>query len=303
LIRSVLLVVLLLLPLPSLAAEVGEDGGKGEPSRSVPAKAMGAADQPLDGGAPHSSSPAGETPGERPPDDTTLERYRTPLDVLNERMIGTASRAVRFDWRKTKVGFGIVGSQLLELNNFGSARIGGFVRTPLGSLMFDFAVTRVITWGSESTEKLALTPYRQFGRPSRVELDFNLAYPLVEGVGTARLGFFPATELVFSLNAGLRYIYYPGSLSGANAGEVFKAIFAPRLTNLELDNLETTRPPGMRIDAGRYNLLLGFSLDFHFQTGVFVSTRVMIAPPIFSALSGSGLGWWWELSLAAGWAF
>jgi len=32
-------------------------------------------------------------------------------------------------------------------------------------------------------------------------------------VATARPGFFPATELVFSANAGLRYLFYPGSVA------------------------------------------------------------------------------------------
>ena len=39
---------------------------------------------------------------------------------MMERMIGVASRAVRVDWRRKRVGFGVVGSRLLELNNFSS---------------------------------------------------------------------------------------------------------------------------------------------------------------------------------------
>lgn len=278
LIRSVLLIALLALPRTALSAE--------EP----PAEA---------------AKPAAEAPkpaAEAPKEDTSIERYRTPLEALNERMIGVASRAVRFEWRKTKVGLGVVGSQLLELNNFSSARLGAFARMPFGDFMGEVAVTRVFTSGSDSTEKLALTPYRQLGRPSRFELDFNLGYPLAEGVATARPGFFPATELVLSANAGLRYLIYPGALDGESFLGAAGSLIAPRLSDRELENLESARPPGMQIDRGRYSLLAGFTLDIYFQPGGFLSPRVMISPPLLSGINGSGLGWWWELTFAAGWA-
>ncbi|MDY7226581.1 hypothetical protein [Hyalangium rubrum] len=257
---------------------------------------------------PASASPEADTPEqqekEAPPpeeaqEDKTLERYRTPIEVLSERMIGVASRAVRFDWRKKRLGFGLIGSQLLELNNFSSARFGGFVRKPVGSFMGELAITRVLTWGSDSTDKLALTPYRQTGRPSRIELDLNVGYPLAEGVATSRPGFFPATELVFSANAGVRYAYYPGALSGATFGEVARSLVAPRLSEDERENLEGKLPPGMQIDGGRYNLLAGLGLDVYFQTGGFFTPRAMVALPI----TGSDLGLWWELTFSAGWMF
>ena len=280
-IRSVLLITCLALPRTALADE--------EPT--------GEATQPARG----DEAPAADS-GNRQ-EDTTLDRYRTPFEVLNERMIGTASRAVRFDWRQTRVGVGLVGSQLLELNNFRSARLGGFVRMPIKGFLGDIAITRVFTQGSDSTEKLALTPYRQSGRPSRFELDLNLGYPLAEGVATARPGFFPATELVFSVNAGLRYLFYPGSLAGASFGDTAKSLFAPKLSELEVENLESTRLPGMQLDGARYSLLTGFSLDVYFQGGGFLSPRVLIALPLLSGVTDSRLGWWWELSLGAGWAF
>jgi hypothetical protein len=230
-------------------------------------------------------------------DDTTLERYRTPLDAMMERMIGIASRAVRVDWRRKNLGFGLLGGRPLELNNFGSARLGGFVRKPLGNVMGEIAVNRVFTWGSESTKKLALTPYRQVGRPSRFELDLNVAYPLAEGVATARAGFFPATELVFSANAGLRYLYYHGALSGVGFRRTVTGLAAPRLSSRELDKLEDRRLPGMQVDGARYNLLAGFSLDVYFRGGGFLAPRVMATLPI----TGSDLDWWWDVSLALGW--
>lgn len=245
----------------------------------------------------------GATP-EPPPkeEDTTLDGYRTPFEALSESTIGVASRAVLFDWRKTTVGVGLVTSGLLELNNFFSTRVGGFARIPSGNLTAELAVTWVHTWGSESSRLLSLTPYRQAGRPNRVEFDINLAYALLEGVGTPRLGLLPTAELVFTVNVGFRYLYYPGALGTANAGQVVEAIFAPRISEREIEYLERHRLPGMKIDTGRYGLMAGFALDLYFRTGIFLEPKVMLGLPLLATMTGSSLGWWWELSMSIGWA-
>lgn len=230
-----------------------------------------------------------------------LEGFRSPVDALTERMIGTASKSVRFDWRKSTLGFGVMGSELLERNNFGSNRLGLLARKPFGNLLGEVALTRVFTWGTDSTEKLALTPYRQYGRPNRFELDVNLGYPLAEGVVTAVPGFFPATQLVVSANAGFRYLFYPGAMGGMQFQQVAAAILAPRLTDYELGRLESSRPGGMQVDRARYGLLAGLSVDVYFGSGGFVTPRAMMAVPLVGSLTGSGLGLWWELSLAMGW--
>ncbi|QRO00828.1 hypothetical protein JRI60_18235 [Archangium violaceum] len=233
--------------------------------------------------------------------DDTLEGFRTPIDALTERMIGAASKSVRFDWRKSTLGFGLIGSDLLERNNFGSTRLGLMARKPFGSFMGEVAITRAFTWGTDSTEKLALTPYRQYGRPSRFELDINVGHPLAEGVVTTLPGFFPATELVLSANAGFRYLFYPGSMGGMKFQQVATSLLAPRLTDHELGQLESSRPGGMQVDPARYGLLAGLSVDVYFGSGGFLSPRAMLAVPLLGGVTGSGLGFWWELSLALGW--
>jgi hypothetical protein len=309
---------------PSVGATKGIPGveGRSEPEQSATSASPDTAPQaaaspsPDAGRLPVTSEAAGEPspskidealpsrPGEPKPVDDSLARYRTPFETLSERMIGEASRSIRFDWRRKAAAVGVLGSQLLELNNFYSWRLGGFARTPLSSsLMSELAVNWVSTRGSDSTKKLALTPYRQSGRPSRLEVDLNFGFPLAEGVVTAWPGFFPATEMVFSLDAGFRYLYYPGELYGASFLDIAKAAFQPTLTDMEKTNLEKNRLPGMQVDPGRYNLLAGFSTDLYFQSGGFISPRVMLALPIFSGLNESGLQWWWELSLGLGWMF
>jgi hypothetical protein len=237
------------------------------------------------------------------PSSDPLKAYQLPFDTLLEQTVGSASRAVRFDWRKSTASLGLMGGQVLELNNFTSERIGAFLRTPVGPFLGEFGVGWVFTSGSAASDQLSLTPYRQLGRPSRLELNFDLGLPIAEGVVTPRFGFLPAAELVFSANAELRYLYYPGELTHANFGQVAGAIFSPSLTQLEIDNLNSRRLPGMQVSTGRYNLLTGLSLDVYLHNGLFLAPRMMVALPIFALGSADQLGWWWELNLGVGWTF
>ena len=235
-------------------------------------------------------------------DETTLQSHRTFFEALSERMIGVASRAVRYDWRKATVELAVTGSQLLELNNFNSSRIGLAVRAPLGGLMIEFAFAYVHTWGSVASDQLSRTPYRQAGRPSRFEADLLFGHALAEGVTTPRFGFIPPTELVFLVNAGLRYRYYPHELDNTPTDQAIGTFFAPKISDREVQNLEYARLPGMQIDRSRYDLLVGFSLALYFQNGAFIAPRVMFAPPVLSAIAGSSMTFWWDLSLSLGWS-
>jgi hypothetical protein len=241
------------------------------------------------------------TPAHEP--DNSLDEYRAPLDVLTERAIGTASRALRFDWRKTSLGVAATVSQLAELNNFWSGRVGGYLRTPASGLMLELGFTRVQTWSTESSQEVADTPYRQYGRPSRYEIDLNLEFPLAEGVVTAWPRFFPSSELVFSFTAGFRYLLYPDAFHGAHFSDVVGAIFSPTLSTLEQQNLLQSRPPGMEVDPGRYGLMAGFTTDIYLQSGIFITPRVMCAIPLLAPVTQTHLLFWWELTLSAGWAF
>lgn len=252
-----------------------------------------------------SSAPPKQGTSEKPDrsPDRSIDAHRIPFEELNERMIGSTSQSVRFNWRKVTVGVGGTGSSLLELNNFGSNRIGVAVRRPMFGMMGELAITRVSTWSTPSSDLLSLTPYRQAGRPSRYELDFNLAFPLAEGVVTAWPGWFPATQLVFSATGGARYLFYPGSWEGMTLLEASTALIAPYLNDIELENLEGARNRGMAIDRARYSLLAGLQVDVYFHQGAYLSPRALIALPILSGFGNNAIGFWWELSFGLGWAF
>ncbi len=241
-----------------------------------------------------------EEPEEEEETPDYLSRHRTPFGVLAKRTVGTASRPVAFNWRRTNVHLAATGDHLFELNNFNSLRAGGMARVPGQNMLTEIGLGWVWAWDTPSSELLAYTPYRQPGRPSRVELDLGVAIPFAEGLVTTYPRWFPAVELVFNVYAGFRYLFYPRSFGGMKAREVMGALFAPMLTQTELDNLEDRRLDAMAVDTGRYGLMVGFGDDIYFAQGFFISPRVMLSLPLLAPATGTELLLWGDLSLVVG---
>ncbi len=254
-----------------------------------------------DPAAPEAPPPEPEESDLQP--DESLSRHRTVFEALTERAIGRTSRRVRYDWRRGAVQVGATGGLPAELNNFDSLRAGGVVRYPTGGVLLGLGVSYVWVSGSESTDLLALTPYRQPGRPDRLELDFSLAYPLAEGVVTAVPRFLPSTELVLNAYGHFRYLVYPGGFADLGLADTLKAIVSGSLSDDEVENLEDERLPGMEIDRGRYALLFGLGGDLYFQSGFFITQKILIAVPVLRFLTDTRLGYGYELELALGFAF
>ncbi len=271
-----------LLPASALAQEAGED-----------AEETDASDEDSD------DASGEEQVGPEPLEDP-LSRYRTPFGVLAERTIGTASRPVEFNWRRSRVHLGATGSHVFELNTFNSLRAGGMVRWPGRNLLYEVDVNYVWAWDSIASRKLALTPYRQPGRPSRLELDFNVGIPLAEGIVTTRPRWFPAAEMVFSAYGGMRYLFYTQGYRGMRVGQIAGAVLSPVLTDAEVDNLEYARLDAMQVDRGRYTTMVGLGNDIYFKQGVFISPRVMVAIPIFAGADGTSLYFWGDFTLVVG---
>lgn len=238
--------------------------------------------------------------GEGEAEDDPLAPHRVPFAELAERTIGTASQPVEFNWRRTTVHAAATGSQLFELNNFNSLRAGALVRFPTGGALFEVGVAYVRTWDTPSSELLALTPYRQPGRPDRMDVDLAVGIPLAEGVVTVAPRIFPSLQLVLNGYVGLRYQLYPDAFGGMKAGEVFAAVLAPALTEAELENLDDRRPDAMQVDPGRYGLTVGVGNDLYFKQGLFLSPRVTFSLPLLAPVSGSELLLWSDFALAIG---
>ena len=244
--------------------------------------------------------PATAAPSDEPEDP--LSRYRVPFKVLTNRTIGTASVPVAFDWRRTKVHVGATGSFLFELNTFNSAAVGGLVRLPGPKTLMEIELRYVRVWNSESSRQLALTPYRQPGRPSRLELDAMVALPLAEGVVTTVPRIFPAVQLVFNATLGFRYSINPTGYAHLTPRQVGTAIVSPSLSPEEIENLERSRLAAMEVDPARYGFMAGFSNDIYFERGIFVSPRVQFAIPLHVLITESRLPFWLETNLAVGMA-
>jgi len=235
--------------------------------------------------------------------DDPLSRFRSPFPVLAERTIGTTSRAVEFNWRRTRTQLGGQLAHPFELNSFDTYRMGALARFPREGRILEVGMSYNYVWDTPSTEMLALTPYRQPGRPNRWSFEGNFGLPLAEGVVTAAPRWFPALELVLMGYVGLRYDWYPLSMRGMKFGERLAATFNPGLTDSELTTLEARRHPGMQLDPARYTPMVGIGNDIYLAQGVFISPRVMLSVPLLVAANSSDLWWWGEAGVVAGVAF
>lgn len=260
------------------------------PVEAAPVETAPVETAPVDAEAP---APAADEP-------VDLLRYRAPFDVVVNRTIGTASTPVEFDWRHSPAQFAASGSFLLELNNYDSARIGVLARIPSGGLLFEIGASAVGVWDTPSSRMLALTPYRQPGRPDRFQLDLDVGLPVAEGVVTVAPRWFPAVQMVFVAYGGVRYEAYPGAFGGMTFRQVAGAIVSPALTDEELANLDRVRPQAMAVDPARYGLVAGFGDDLYFDSGLFLSPRVMFGVPILAPVSESEMLFWADLSLVLG---
>jgi hypothetical protein len=78
------------------------------------------------------------------------------------------------------------------------------------------------------------------------------------------------------------------------------AVFSPTITSAERRNLEDDRLAAMQVDAGRYGLLGGFGTDIYFQSGFFISPRILLAVPIMAPATETELRFWLDFSVAIG---
>ena len=99
--------------------------------------------------------------------DSRLSQYRAPFDALMLRAIGRTTHRVRYDWRRSTLQLGAHIGLPAELNNFDSLRWGGQLRWATADLLLSVDLSIVRVRDNTSSRLLALTPYRQPGRPSR----------------------------------------------------------------------------------------------------------------------------------------
>lgn len=248
--------------------------------------------------------------------EASVDGYYTPVERLTEHYLGSASRPVRYDWRKSQLAVGAMASELLERNNFGSLRVGGLVRRAFLDIMVEAGLTYVYVLKTESSEILKLTPYVQAGRPPRFEIDVNVSYPLAEAPVTPIIDLVPPAEIVLFATAGFRYLLYPQAVVGdrdwndqdtwtntSTWRDIGLNLMAPSLVKEDRLIIERDNLGGMLLDRARVHSLAGLTLDVYFQPGIFFSPRALIAIPLLAPVSETKLGFWWEMTLAAGYSF
>ncbi len=287
------------------AAEGGASAaepGAAEPGAAEPGAAEPGAAEP--GAAPETTQPppplAAEGPELEHEPDARVDAYRTPFDALMQRSIGSTSRRVLYDWRRANLQLRAVFAIPAELNNFESRRAGLGIRVPTDGVLLAFDVSYVAVSGSVSSRQLALTPYRQPGRPTRLQVDASLLYPLAEGIMTAARDFVPDSELVFSAAGRLSYHFYPSAYRDMTWTQALASTVAPSLSDKALRNLARAGLPGMEVDRARYSLMLGVVTDVYFRRGAFFGVESLVGLPLLGFVTNTKMDYGFELGISLG---
>jgi hypothetical protein len=246
---------------------------------------------------------AGATPTSTSVEHDVVARARTPVQALTEHFVGSTTRAVRFDWRRSPVMVGIAAGEVVEKNNFSAQRYGLVGRKAFSDLILEVGVQLYLSDDTPSSELLALTPYRQAGRPAHLELDVNVGYALAEGVVTPLAAFMPPAEVALVALGGVRYLGYWQTFPDRPIQDVGLSLASPQLSQIELERLDNDAPEAMAIDPARLHALVGLAVDAYLQPGLWVSPRAMLAVPVLVPVTNTSLGLFWELTLVVGWAF
>jgi len=225
------------------------------------------------------------------------------VQALSEHFVGSTSRAVRFDWRRSPVMVGLSASEIIEKNNFSQQRYGLVGRKAFSDLVLEVGAHVYLSDDTPSSETLALTPFRQAGRPAHLEIDANVGYAVAEGVVTPLASFVPPAEIVVVALGGVRYLGYWQTFPDRPIQDIGLSLASPQLSAIELERLDADAPEAMAIDPARLHALVGVAVDTYVQPGLFVSPRAMVALPVLAPVTGTSLGLFWELSFIVGWAF
>ena len=135
----------------------------------------------------------------------------SPSGTLVEEVLAqTPSDPHRYDWRNDSLTLEAGYGNVAEYNSFRSeAYHVGFFTPTGGGWIFRGAARRVLTYNTDSSSKMALTPYSQSAQPSRYEFVLGMGYALLDGRSQTALS--PRiTDVNHALYAlvGLQYNYF-----------------------------------------------------------------------------------------------
>lgn len=102
--------------------------------------------------------------------------------LVEEVMSHNPSDPHRYDWRKDSLTVELGYGNVVEYNSFRSESYQFGMFTPLGGgWIFRGTARRIATYGTSSSDKMALTPYSQVAQPSRYEFELGAGFALLDG--------------------------------------------------------------------------------------------------------------------------
>lgn len=183
------------------------------------------------------------------------------LDDLSRQVYAKVDRNSIFLWRQKFLNYSLGYVDRVEYNNFTSNAYRLGIKKPFNAYFLGGDITYIDVSSTSAASELDDTAYRQYGKPSRLNLGFDANFVILEGIASKYWSFIPEMQFLLSISSRLSADFYTESFGD------FSSLFQTEISSSLENELLETAPEGMIIDPRRFELSIGMRLDAYQRDG------------------------------------
>ena len=193
---------------------------------------------------------------------TSVHSKASSLDDLSRQVFAKVDRSTIFLWRQKFLNYSLGYVDRVEYNNFTNNAVRLEIKKPFDAFSVGGDLTYISVSSTSASSELNDTAYRQYGKPSRLNLGADANFVFLEGVSSKYWSFIPELEFLLSASARFGADFYTETFGD------FSSIFATEISSSLQNELLETSPDGMIIDPRRYEFGIGLRLDAYQRSGL-----------------------------------
>ncbi len=183
------------------------------------------------------------------------------LDDLSRQVYAKVDRNSIFLWRQKFLNYSLAYVDRVEYNNFTSNAYRLGIKKPFDAYFIGGDITYIDVSSTSAASELDDTAYRQYGKPSRLNLGFDGNFVVLEGISSKYWSFIPEMQFLLSISSRLSADFYT-----ENFGD-FSSLFQAEISSSLQNDLLESAPAGMIIDPRRFDFSIGMRLDAYQREG------------------------------------
>lgn len=193
---------------------------------------------------------------------STIPLRASGLDDLSRQVFSKVDRNSIFLWRQKFLNYSLAYVDRVEYNNFTSNAWRLEIKKPFDAYFIGGDVSYIDVTSTSASKELEDTAYRQYGKPSRLNIGIDGNFVVLEGISSKYWSFIPEMQFLLSISSRFGADFYTESFG--DFGSLFQAEISSSLENELLE----TAPEGMIIDPRRFEIGIGLRLDAYQRNGI-----------------------------------